>query len=666
MGWTRAAALCAMAGLLVPAPARAAEDGGTRSVFASGAGNRALAMGSGFVAAADDASALVWNPGGLGRVQRAEFQATRFGDAALGIEEFYGALALPSWRWGALGIAARTFGTGDIEQRDDQNVLLASNLSDAETELTLGYGRSVGDAWSLGAAIKFQRQSLAGFAASGMGVDVGVCLRPAALLDLEDSWASGLRLGLTARNAIEPSLKLDRESVPDPATTRAGVAWQAPLAAGWLLATADIEKTRAVGARLHTGLEIAPAPGTAVRVGLDAGRLTAGVGMAWRGLSLDYAYLDEALAADHRVGVTLHFGSSVDASRAAARQAEDDTLQSRLAEAFRRRQAEQTAALLDRAERERAAGRFDQALETIAALGTLAPDDPRVARLENQCLLGRAAAIEQRGDFAAAAMAYELAARGRAPDSLAIAGAARCRAESDRRARRRAELRERFATALDAFARDDLAGARAGFAAVLAGDSLDTDARTMLSRTAEASHRRAERMVDQAAAAASSGGFDDASALLAQAAALDPEAPRLGPARAALARARAAATGSGARAAASAPAVGREAPRMSEQELAALYRRGLEAARGQRADEALHYWEIIWNAQPDYREVVEYLKREYLTRGMEAFAVGRLEEAVTQWQSVLRVDPNDARARGYLARAQQQLARSREILGANR
>jgi cytochrome c-type biogenesis protein CcmH/NrfG len=64
--------------------------------------------------------------------------------------------------------------------------------------------------------------------------------------------------------------------------------------------------------------------------------------------------------------------------------------------------------------------------------------------------------------------------------------------------------------------------------------------------------------------------------------------------------------------------------------------------------------------------VADYLKREYLSRGMEAFAAGRLEAAVDHWEKVLRIDPGDARARGYLARAQQQVARSREIVGANR
>ena len=46
---------------------------------------------------------------------------------------------------------------------------------------------------------------------------------------------------------------------------------------------------------------------------------------------------------------------------------------------------------------------------------------------------------------------------------------------------------------------------------------------------------------------------------------------------------------------------------------------------------------------------------------MEEFAAGNLAEAVEQWENALRMDPRDARARAYLSRAQEHLARSREI-----
>ncbi len=46
-------------------PASAMDDGGGRSVFATGAGNRALSMGGAFAAVANDASAPIYNPVGV-------------------------------------------------------------------------------------------------------------------------------------------------------------------------------------------------------------------------------------------------------------------------------------------------------------------------------------------------------------------------------------------------------------------------------------------------------------------------------------------------------------------------------------------------------------------------------------------------------------------------
>jgi len=50
-------------------------------------------------------------------------------------------------------------------------------------------------------------------------------------------------------------------------------------------------------------------------------------------------------------------------------------------------------------------------------------------------------------------------------------------------------------------------------------------------------------------------------------------------------------------------------------------------------------------------------------RGLESFSRGDLQRAVAQWEKALEVDPTDERTVGYLARAREQLARAREILG---
>jgi len=166
-------ALAALSMALFAPSAFAAEDAGTRSIFASGAGNRALGMGGAFAGVADDASAMIWNPGGLAQLQRLEVQATH---AAydLGSREEYVAAVMPDWRWGTAGLSVRYFGIDGIESRDDGNALGGANLSDTEMEIGLGYGRPLSRSLSLGGTVKLQRQSLAGFSGSALGADIGV------------------------------------------------------------------------------------------------------------------------------------------------------------------------------------------------------------------------------------------------------------------------------------------------------------------------------------------------------------------------------------------------------------------------------------------------------------------------------------------------------------
>jgi hypothetical protein len=103
-----------------------------------------------------------------------------------------------------------------------------------------------------------------------------------------------------------------------------------------------------------------------------------------------------------------------------------------------------------------------------------------------------------------------------------------------------------------------------------------------------------------------------------------------------------------------------------KREIADLYRRGIDAREAGAVEEALHYWEIVWSADPGFQRVSEYLKQEYLTRGMEAFVAGELTGAVNIWEKALRVDPADERTNGYLQRAREQIIRMQRIGGDTR
>ena len=675
-GWGTLAVVVVLAW---PRPGAGAEDAGTRSIFAQGAGNRALALGGAYTALATDASAGLWNPGGLGLALRREFQVSHT-DYDLGFAEEYASFLLPGWRWGAASVTYRRFGVGGIERVDDRNVSLGEDASSAETEITIAYGRPMGNIWSLGGAVKMQHQAIAGFSGSGYGADIGILAQPLLAFMPRVGWADRITAGVMIRNAIEPAIRLNAESVRDPAVLRVGLAYRSPR----LTTALDIEHSSGVRPRLHSGVEYSPHPLLALRGGMTGTVGTAGAGIRWQNWVLDYAFENEALSPIHRVGLSYSFGPTVAEGRAAALQAEENRVQARLAKAFQEVQSERLDQLLARAEEARSQGRYDAALEIIATVSTLEPGEPRAAALEIDLLREHASRLEQAGDPTLAALAYGRVLEKAPGDTIAVAGQMRCRVESDRRAERSELQRKLFAAAMDAFASDDLLSARKGFASILAANPNDEGAEAMLRRINLAIGKRAETLVAQARRDIDAGRLKDASSSLEQARLLDRGADGLPRAEMALIQARKLAesmpppevatppsekapTGEPGKAEAVAPPA--KHPPLSlkqRRELNDLYRRGLAALEAKRPNDAVRYWELVWSVDPKYERVADYLKREYLMRGMDAFAGGRLDEAIGWWERASEIDPDDDRTKGYLARARKQVARTREILGEGR
>jgi tetratricopeptide (TPR) repeat protein len=676
---TLLAAVAALASLLGPETVPA-NDGGVRSTFAFGAGNRALAMGGAYAAISDDASGAIWNPAGLGRLSQREFQASSARLYGLEMNEQFASLAWPSWRWGAAALVFRRFAVGGIERRDDRNILL-SEFDDSETEFSVAYGRSPSEKWSFGALVKMQRQAIAGYDDFGLGLDVGIQSRPGLLLGHESGWAHRLSFGLAVRNAVEPSLRLDRDAVADPAAVRTGLAYVQPIGGSRsLLATVDVEKAREADTDLHAGLEARLHSLVALRGGFNGEGYTAGAGLRWRDYAFDYVLEENEIESVHRFGATIAFGPTTEESRLAARAAEEEEFRRRLAETYRLRQEQRARELAERAESLLGERRFDEALDVASALAALAPDDTLATSYQSRALQEKALLAEVDEDFAEASILY-----GRvlaiAPDhERAAAGLARCRAESDRRAARTARIRDLFALALDAFSSGDLVTARSRLQEILDVSPDDAEARAMLRRTETAISVRVSALLARAGRSLDRALLGDAEEALEEAFGLDPDADGIPLLRARLRKAEeelAAAARRRERAVAAAPSptnVGApvapapvpKAPALSEKkrrEIAELYRSGMEAMQADRADDALHYWELVWMNDPEFRDVAEYLKREYLLRGLESFSRGGLDDAIRLWERALEVDPEDEKTLGYLARAREQQARSQEILG---
>ncbi len=671
--------LLGLNGLATEAPAL--EDGGGRSVFAYGAGNRALALGGAYAAVADDASAALWNPGGLGWVERKQVQVTHTNLIGLGFSEQYASLVLPSWRLGTASVTFRRFGVGGIEERSERNVVLRDDLSDNETEIALGYGRGLGDAWTVGGAVKLQRQELAGVSASGVGLDLGLLVRPLQVAGVSSQAARSLAMGLAVRNAVEPSIRLDEEPVHDPTGVRFGMAYSHHLGTRLrLLGACDVENTRDMDTRLHAGLEADYQSILALRFGMNHGTFLAGTGVQWHDLSVDYVFEDNSLESVHRIGIAFTFGPAKEQSRQNYLLAEEEKLQERLAQTFEERNRDRIKQVLERARKAIAAEQFDETLEYLAMVDVLSPGEPGVRDLYVAAYRGRGLAAAARNDYAAATVDLGRALSLQPQDREVATALQQVRAESDIQAARSAEIRQQLDEALDAFADGDLLQAREGFERVLEVDPYDQDALAMLRRTRGAIRQRALGLLQQARTLAQAGQVDEAESALSQARQLDPTVLGTSSVRDLIVQVRRVQEDEAKRSAAAATEVTTVPSRTSgpvpaatasqysqlsdekRREMADLYRRGMEAIEAGRNDDAVRYWELVWSTDPGYQRVAEYLKHEYLARGMESFAAGRLQEAVADWENALQIDPTDEKALGYLERAQEQLLRIEKIL----
>ncbi|MFH1738680.1 MAG: PorV/PorQ family protein [bacterium] len=660
------------------------EDGGTRSVFAYGIGNRALGMGGAFVAIADDASAPVWNPGGLGFVARREFQGSLAQLYDLEMSEQHAAVVLPSWRWGVAAFTFRHFGADGIKGRDDRNVPTDENLTAGETEIALSYGRMLGEFWSLGGSLKLNHQSVAGMSASSISADVGLLLRPGEMLGASGVWARRLSMGLALRNILEPSLRLDQDNVTDPITMRLGTAYRMPIGwGGMAVASIELERSPDMSPRINAGFEYRPHAMFALRSGFNYGRPVLGAEVQWGNLALDYLFEDNELETVHRLGFSLKFGATVEESRMASLRAEEEALQARLTDAFEQRSVGRINDLMSDAEMAQQEKRYDDALEILAIIQTLMPDLEAAKAKEAECWRLKAVQLESAEEYADAALAYNRVLTITPDDSTTAMDLERCHREGNERARRSEALHERFAAALDSFSEGDLRAAREGFAEITKANPNDQEAAAMLRRTELAISSRVDELLVESERYSMGGLYVEAGETIARARNLDPGARGLHRAEASLARRRresAATEEPGSRIIIPAQSVATAengqpvelnipAPQLSSQErrrVEDLYRQGIEAMEAGRSQDALHYWELAHSTDPNHPQVNEYLKREYLMRGMDSFANGELNEAVSYWEKALEVDPLDDKARGYLARAQQQLSRTREILGGGR
>ncbi len=266
-------------------------------------GARTLGMGGAFVATADDALGILWNPAGLQRMDQNQlmFENVRlFEDTSINSVSF----AVPASRLPSLGVSMVTLHSSDFQRTDELNGDLGS-FSESETAYLVTFAKSLSHKLAIGTNIKVVQQSIESFSGGGFGLDLGALFEVNPLL----------HLGFSAANLGGPKITLRDNPETYPMALRGGIALGVLGGRGLISAEADYNDGGVT--RFHGGSEFWIQPGMALRVGVMDDRATGG--FSYRFLpqyQLDYAVADHPLGLTHRVGMTYRFGGFFASSQA--------------------------------------------------------------------------------------------------------------------------------------------------------------------------------------------------------------------------------------------------------------------------------------------------------------------------------------------------------------
>lgn len=284
--------------LLFSGPVFAAETAGGRLAMPSSVENntaRVMSMGSAVVGVPQGSASLLWNPAGLGYLERLELGAHHHSGLGDSIHEI-GVLGMPMGVWGGAAVSFNYLNNGTFDGRDDFGVQTAS-YSAMAWGLNLGWGKQFLPNMAVGLTVRWNLQTLATMSYGAVAMDAGVL------------WNKDpLSLGLTyvnfgtqvAGKYLDSGLRLGAAYKVNPEFT--------------IAASSELKPVGGLDA-LRFGLEDWLFPMMAVRAGYvlpftnyelsGISGVTAGLGFKFDHILLDYALVPSGeLGTSHRLSFT--------------------------------------------------------------------------------------------------------------------------------------------------------------------------------------------------------------------------------------------------------------------------------------------------------------------------------------------------------------------------
>jgi len=282
-------------------------DGGTA---------RAMSMGSAVVAVPQGSASLFWNPAGLGLMENCTGQCKAGGGMEIGLHTNSGlgdtmqeavVIGVPMGVLGGFAVSLNYVDNGTFQGRDAVGNQVG-NYTAGDMGGSLGWGKQLFHRLSIGAAVKYNQQTLANESYNAYSADIGLLWNA----------FSRFNLGLTYSN-----LGTDVANDTLDSGWRAGASYD--VNKNMLLAVSGDMQPNGVFNNLQLGLEDYVTPKVALRLGyvynlsnqylsnqqLDGTTgLTAGVGIKIiKEITVDYAYVPYGdLGISQRLSITYKFG----------------------------------------------------------------------------------------------------------------------------------------------------------------------------------------------------------------------------------------------------------------------------------------------------------------------------------------------------------------------
>lgn len=178
-------------------------------------GPRAIAMGQAFVAVADDANAVYWNPAGLNQLGGSEI-TLQYDVFIETVRYQYLALATKLGKDASLGISGKLLNTGSENEIDALGNPTGNTFSESYMDIDLSGALRLNYYLDMGLTAKYISKSLAGASASSFAVDLGMLYRTP---------IPHLTAGFNIQN-LGPGMKFDQVEDPLPLNFKIGLAYR--------------------------------------------------------------------------------------------------------------------------------------------------------------------------------------------------------------------------------------------------------------------------------------------------------------------------------------------------------------------------------------------------------------------------------------------------------